>query len=662
MKPRVNLITGTVIIVGLLSLLSLLAGQLSPLAATNRNIIGLKIYQEPDRAAQSFDLWKKLGINTLFVGPELAGKSDWLKLCRQAGFKIFLIIPVFHNPEKLKDWPGMAAMTGEGLPAKDDWLEFVCPGNQLYRQELIESVKKMVSELKPDGLSLDFIRHFVFWEKVYPESTLDILKTTCFCPECIKNFQKETGIIIPPAIQGYPDIPRWLVANHRTEWTAWRNRQITTMVEDVSRAARQVDHFLQLNLHLVPWREDDFNGGRISVAGQDLKSLSRYVDYLSPMTYAPMLKRPPEWISSVVADIQSTAPNPILPSVQVKEAYLPEELSLEEFEAELKAALKPPAAGVIFWNWETLAGSKEKQKIIQKQVSEFIHNQETLRLERLEKNSLVRAGLRASPYGPKPTFPGVSYWLNSAGDMSRRFPGSRPALIWLVSTMDRVKKIPGQEVYATRTRLTFPPPANFRRQDENIVFAAEDASESYLQAFDQAGYQVWLQVEPAMADIPTLIDLVMERYHHHPCVIGFGVDVEWHRWSEKDSEGIAVTDEQAREWQQHLRRWNPSYLLFLKHWEQSKLPPTYREGLVFIDDSQIFESLDQIILEFARWARWFYPAPVGFQFGYPADRHWWEKLADPPADIGREIILTAPNVTDLYWVDFTVKDIWPDKK
>jgi hypothetical protein len=120
---------------------------------------------------------------------------------------------------------------------------------------------------------------------------------------------------------------------------------------------------------------------------------------------------------------------------------------------------------------------------------------------------------------------------------------------------------------------------------------------------------------------------------------------------------VVVTDEQAQYWLQHLRRWNSSYLLFLKHWEPSKLPPAYRDGLVFIDDSQIFESMDQISLEFARWARWFYPAPVGFQFSYP-----WEKLADPPAEIGREIILTAPNVTDLYWVDFTVKDIWPDKK
>jgi len=164
--------------------------------------------------------------------------------------------------------------------------------------------------------------------------------------------------------------------------------------------------------------------------------------------------------------------------------------------------------------------------------------------------------LRASPYGPKPTFPAVSYWLNSAGDMSRRFPGSRPALIWLVSTMDRIKKIPGQEAYATRTRLTFPAPTNLSlsRGDENIVFSEEDSNESYLEAFDQAGYQVWLQVEPAMADIPALIDLVMERYHHHPCVVGFGVDVEWYRWSEKENEDVAVTDEQARAWLQHLRQ------------------------------------------------------------------------------------------------------------
>jgi len=178
------------------------------------------------------------------------------------------------------------------------------------------------------------------------------------------------------------------------------------MVEDISRAARQIDHFILLNLHLVPWREDDFNRGRISIAGQDLKSLSRYVDYLSPMTYAPMLKRPPEWISSVVADIQSSAPNPVLPSVQVKEAYLPEELSLEEFEADLQAALKPPAAGVIFWNWESLAGSKEKQEVIQQQVAEFIHHQEVQQKKDWRKTVWCELVYGLHPTDPSPFFRG----------------------------------------------------------------------------------------------------------------------------------------------------------------------------------------------------------------------------------------------------------------
>ena len=39
----------------------------------------------------------------------------------------------------------------------------------------------------------------------------------------------------------------------------------------------------------------------------------------------------------------------------------------------------------------------------------------------------------------------------------------------------------------------------------------------------RAGVQVWLQVEPADADVPPLIDLVLERYAAHPSVIGFGI-------------------------------------------------------------------------------------------------------------------------------------------
>ena len=89
------------------------------------------------------------------------------------------------------------------------------------------------------------------------------------------------------------------------------------------------------------------------------------------------------------------------------------------------------------------------------------------------------------------------------------------------------------------------------------------------------------------------------------------------------------------------------------------LPPTLREGLLFVDDSQTFDSLDKMVAEFAEWGKYFSPAPVGFQFGYPADRVWWGKFADPPKTIGEAILSAVPNTTGLYWVDFTALDVFP---
>jgi hypothetical protein len=66
-----------------------------------------------------------------------------------------------------------------------------------------------------------------------------------------------------------------------------------------------------------------------------------------------------------------------------------------------------------------------------------------------------------------------------------------------------------------------------------------------------------------------------------------------------------------------------------------------------------------MMTEFATWAQTFNPAPVGFQFGYAADRSWWSRLANPPRDIGNGILSRAQNTSDLIWVDFTAYDIWP---
>jgi hypothetical protein len=260
----------------------------------------------------------------------------------------------------------------------------------------------------------------------------------------------------------------------------------------------------------------------------------------------------------------------------------------------------------------------------------------------------LRAGLRASNYGISP-FPSPTWWVDSINSMASRFPGSVGEQIAVVV-----------EVSGGGGRgncwAHFPQPATGTWP--NVNWDDIDLFEPTFDAFDASGIKVWLQVEPARCDVSMLIDLLMLQYSHHPSVIGFGVDVEWYR---KDLArfGKPVTDAEAQAWVTQTRTYNPSYLVFLKHWLTEKMPPSYRTGLVFIDDSQGHGSLDAMVAEFSNWGQTFAPAPVGFQYGYQSDKTWWSSLNDPPRTIGNALLAAIPNTRDLVWVDFTAYDIWP---
>jgi hypothetical protein len=254
------------------------------------------------------------------------------------------------------------------------------------------------------------------------------------------------------------------------------------------------------------------------------------------------------------------------------------------------------------------------------------------------------AGFRHSTYGPSRD-PGPAYWLSVAEQMSAKFPGSHPEVIWIVG-----------ELAGRGTRLSFPGSAI----DPLIQHTSEDFNETVFSLFDQQGVWVWLQVEPGYADVAKLLNEVLKQYSHHPCVVGVGVDVEWYQSTDPD-EGHRVYDEDATAWLAVARKYNPNYRLFLKHWLVEKMPPTLREGLYFIDDGQQFESLEQMVQDFTSWAEAFAPFPVGFQVGYPADRFWWNAFNDPPSEIGFALLKAFPNTRGLYWVDFSVLDVFPPK-
>jgi uncharacterized lipoprotein YddW (UPF0748 family) len=275
-----------------------------------------------------------------------------------------VIFPVFFNAELLNRSPELYAITAEGEPAREEWVEFICPSREQYRQQVLEHSREVIHRYDPDGISIDFIRHFVFWEKVYPDRDPATLPVTCFDDTCLTRFQFSAGLRIPDSLVVVEEKARWMLENHDAEWAWWRCSLITSMVQEIADAARSVKPDVQVNIHLVPWGEEDFNGAIHKVAGQDVTALSGIVDYLSPMTYAHMVKRDPAWIHRIVEELHQATGGPVIPSIQVNRAYLETKLTPEEFEQSIREAVKPPSAGVVFWSWEQLESSPEKQELL----------------------------------------------------------------------------------------------------------------------------------------------------------------------------------------------------------------------------------------------------------------------------------------------------------
>jgi hypothetical protein len=259
---------------------------------------------------------------------------------------------------------------------------------------------------------------------------------------------------------------------------------------------------------------------------------------------------------------------------------------------------------------------------------------------------VVFAGVRSSHYGIKP-FPQPAAWEKAIKTMAGHFEGSTPCAIWIVGELKRPKDV---HLFFPGNGKTYP----------HIEFDTVDQHEAYLTAFDQAGIKVFLQVEPANADMGTLIDLVLGRYGQHPCVIGFGVDVEWHREADNPSWGVKIDDSTAREWEAKVKSYNQDYRLFLKHWDRRWMPPNFRGEIIFVDDSQIFKRSEDMVSEFVNdWANYFYPSLVVFQVGYKSDKPWWEKMVNPPQNLGEEIWKRVKQRCAFIWVDFSLRDVLP---
>ncbi len=327
-------------------------------------ITGIKIYDYNGDYSALAGKWKDMGINTSFVSATLAANDTFRKALKVRKIKVFIIFPVFQNPEILKKDSNLYAITDKGFKARKDWVEFVCPSRETYRRSKVEELASLVRTLDPDGISLDFIRQFVYWEMIYPDRNPESIDRACYCDSCLAGFKGEQGVVIPDSCSTTARKAAWIDNNCKEAWNEYRCGQITSMVKLLAGKAKEIKPGIKINFHAVPWRDKDFDGANISVAAQDLRKISPYVDYISPMCYSQMLKRDCKWISSVTADMDNRAAGKILPSIQVYPYYIDQPFTADDFRQCLEEALKPPSCGVVFFSWPLFREDSLRMNIV----------------------------------------------------------------------------------------------------------------------------------------------------------------------------------------------------------------------------------------------------------------------------------------------------------
>jgi hypothetical protein len=202
--------------------------------------------------------------------------------------------------------------------------------------------------------------------------------------------------------------------------------------------------------------------------------------------------------------------------------------------------------------------------------------------------------------------------------------------------------------------------------------------DALLNAYDAKGHDVFIQIESGSHADTIILKCALNRFYRrynsttikHPCIKGFGVDVEWYGDSDPNEDGESISVSGVNGIYNILKGWGHNLKLFLKHWDRGQAIkqaiPTASQGLkadiIVIDDSQGFDNdFATQKSEFKAWLDFYSPNPVGFQIGYPADYHWWKNLGGKKIDKNVTGLLkyfgTANGARNIgfVWVDFSVR-------
>ena len=304
---------------------------------------------------------REWGIRQVILPPSFFRDDKMVRALERNAIGLWLNLPVFYNQAYLEEHPERYAVTSKGKKAIHDWCHFVCPSREEYLDKFVGDQRLLLSRLEPEIVSLDFIRHFVFWEAVDLPGNPNAIEDGCYCEACLNDFEKFSGERVK---RNQP--AAFIRSNMKRAWGDWKCNRIAGVADRLFEEIRTRAKYAQTSIKTVPWRESELDGAIRSSAGQDVPRLARNVDIIAPMAFTQVLKQTPEWKRQLLEHVRQISGKPVLSYLQTDKLIRPEEISAAQFEAELIESLRKEWAGMVVFEYGQLAANPVKAEILKK--------------------------------------------------------------------------------------------------------------------------------------------------------------------------------------------------------------------------------------------------------------------------------------------------------
>lgn len=271
--------------------------------------------------------------NAIFGGYKDRKLVETLK---RHGIQVYAEAAIFYSSTYWKEFPKSRPVNAKGQPIdRVDWYRGLCPNQDFLIKKRLGFIRQLVKKYKVDGVWLDFVRYPCHWEVLEPK-----LEQTCFCPVCLKKFEKDTGIKLPEK-----NPAAFIQENHKDRFADWKTDRIAGFVKKAAVIIKNENPNVIVGLFGVPWKKGERDNAIINIIAQDYQKLAPHIDIFSPMVYHKMVGENPPWISGMVRYLDQVTKKPVIPIIQAVSE--PTRLPDDEFIRSVQEALESPSKGVI---------------------------------------------------------------------------------------------------------------------------------------------------------------------------------------------------------------------------------------------------------------------------------------------------------------------------